>query len=204
MFTGIIEYLGTVKNILKKGRVVEIGIECKRIAKEIKIGESVSVNGVCLTVVRKKAGVVVFEVQGETLRCTGLGNLKKGSKVNLERALAFSGRMNGHFVQGHVDAVGKLRKLKHKGEDVILDVSAPKKLMPYIVPKGSISVEGVSLTVVDVRKKSFTVHLIPHTLKETTFDRLKVGQKLNLEADILAKYMQRLLSSQKGNGKKRR
>jgi len=201
MFTGIIEHLGRVKEIGRKGRVTQLKIQSKKISKGLKCGESVSLNGACMTLTQTKGSVLSFDIQNESLRCTTLGELRVGDKVHLERALSLNSRLNGHIVQGHVDAVGKLRALKQTKEDVILTIQVPTKLLPYIVPKGSIAVNGVSLTVVDVWKDSFSVHLIPHTLKETHFDQLKKGDKVNLEVDVLAKYIERILSYSDWNGR---
>lgn len=201
MFTGIIEDIGKVKNVTRKGRITQLGITSRKISKGLNLGASVSVDGVCLTAVKVKNSTLTFELQNETLRCSALGALRKDSVVNLERALALKGRFDGHIVQGHVDAVGKLLSLKQLGDDVILKVSTPKKWIPFIVPKGSIAVKGVSLTVVQVDSKSFTVHLIPHTLQETTFRECQIGDKTNLEVDILAKYINQLLSAREKNGR---
>jgi len=202
MFTGIIEHLGQVLEIVRKGRVTDLKVRSNPISKGLKRGESISLNGACLTVTKSMGSTLSFELQDETLRCTTLGELCIGDKVHLERALSLNSRLNGHIVQGHVDAIGKLRSLKQIGEDVILTLQIPKKLIPYIVPKGSIAVNGVSLTVVGVWQDSFSVHLIPHTLKETHFDHLKKGDKVNLEVDVLAKYIERIISFRDRNGKK--
>jgi len=195
MFTGIIEDKGKVKKIARAGRVTQLLIESKKVSKGHKVGESISVNGVCLTSVKMNQRTLTFELQNETLRCTGLGGLRVHDLVNLERALPLTGRLNGHIVQGHVDEVGKLLGLEHQKKDVLLKIKAPKTLMPFIVPKGSIALNGVSLTVVKVNNRTFTVHLIPHTLKETTFEKSRIGDNINLEVDILAKYVHFALSS---------
>ncbi len=193
MFTGIVEEIGMVKELKQKGSVWDLKVHAKKVSKGLKIGESVAVNGACLTVVKIKKPLLLFQIQEETLRCTALGELKKGVGVNLERALKASGRFNGHIVQGHVDGVGKINSLKENKKDVVLSLTFPKKLKPYFVSKGSITLNGVSLTLVKVTSNCLTVHLIPHTLKETTLQDCRPNGKINIEVDILAKYMEQML-----------
>lgn len=195
MFTGIVEDLGKIKQFAAKGRIWNLVVSSKKISKGLKIGQSVAVNGTCLTAVEVKKEKILFQIQKETLRCTALGELKAGEEVNLERALKASGRFDGHIVQGHVDTVAKVKSFKKVKKDVILELSIPKEIKPYLVPKGSITINGVSLTIVKVGASSFTVHLIPITLEKTTLRDCLPNGKVNIEADILAKYMARLLRS---------
>lgn len=204
MFTGIVEEKGIVQSLQAKGRVWRLEIAVKKVAKGTRVGQSICVNGVCLTAVSVAPVKLVFEIQKETLRCSALGSLQKGDRVNLERALSASSRLDGHFVQGHVDEMGTLRSLKPQGKDTVLEIEFSNALSPYIVPKGSITVDGVSLTVARVSDHTFSVCLIPHTLKETNLVDRKKGDKLNLEADILGKYVHWNLERQKSDriGKK--
>jgi len=194
MFTGIVETQGVVKSLKPHGRVWLLEVEAQAIARSLHVGQSMSLNGTCLTVIERQGHKLFFELQQETLRCTNLGLLHVGDCVNCERALLASGRLDGHFVQGHVDGVGICQELLPQGKDRILKVQFPKKLSPFIVPKGSIAINGVSLTVVEVKNSSFTTHLIPHTLKQTNLEHLQKNDKLNLEVDILAKVLYHQLS----------
>lgn len=204
MFTGIIEARGIARSFEKKGRVWQLILETPSRFGPIRVGQSVSVNGVCLTAVESKPRRLIFEIQQETLRSSALGLLRPGDRVNLERALAAGGRLDGHFVQGHVDAVGTIQSLRRRGKDQILQVRFPKSLAPYLVPKGSIAVDGISLTVVDVRDSHFMIHLIPHTLRETNLGDRQKGDKLNLEADILGKYITWNLQRQKSDARRKK
>lgn len=193
MFTGIVEEVGKVQNFRSKGRVWELELNVQKIYRGLKIGDSVAVNGVCLTVVKKSRRNCLFELQQETLKCTNLGELKKGDPVNLEQAISAAGRFDGHIVQGHVDTVGRVSSLKKKKKDIVLEIGLKNKFLKYCVPKGSITLNGVSLTLVGVKKNSFSVHLIPHTLKVTNLRNLQQNGKVNIEIDILAKYIEKLL-----------
>jgi riboflavin synthase len=193
MFTGIIEEIGTVKKFSQKGRTWDLLVLTEKITQGLKIGQSVAVNGACLTAVAIQKKKILFELQKETLRCTALGDLKIGEKVNLERALKVGSRLDGHIVQGHVDTVGTVKQLKKIKKDFILTVSLPKKWVRYLVPKGSIAVNGVSLTIVDVGPNTFSTHLIPHTLKKTNLQECPPKTNVNIEVDILAKYLSKLI-----------
>ncbi|MBI4360063.1 MAG: riboflavin synthase [Candidatus Jacksonbacteria bacterium] len=191
MFTGIIEQIGEVlKN--ENGKLT-VAVTSS-FEKGMKIGSSIAVNGACLTAVKFKTKVVIFDITTETLRCTNLGLLKKGDEVNLERAMKAGDRFEGHIVQGHIDANSKLKTQNSKlrdngGKDTILSIEIPRGLEKYIVPKGSIAVDGISLTVVDVARDYFTVAIIPHTLENTIAKFYKEGSVVNIEVDILAKYV---------------
>ena len=192
MFTGIIEKTGVVSSLEGKKLTLQARFH------KISLGESVAVNGCCLTVVSKKEGRLVFDLSEETLQKTNLGQLKKGSKVNLERSLRAGDRLGGHFVLGHVDAVGKIISLKRLKSSLIMIVSFPQDLRPYMVEKGSVAVDGISLTLYNLEKTSFKVSIIPHTETYTSLHQKKVGDFVNLETDILAKYVQGLILKGKG------
>ncbi len=194
MFTGIVEEIGEVAQVQRRGMAVFFGIRAS-FAKEVQEGESVCVNGACLTVVAVQPPLFWVEAVEETIARTNLGFLKGGDRVNLERALSVSGRFGGHFVQGHVDGTGVIGQIVPRMRSKIMRIHTPRELMPYIVPKGSIAVDGVSLTVVEVGADWFTVSLIPYTLENTTFKWRKVGDVVNLEVDILAKYVRHMLSA---------
>jgi len=197
MFTGIIEEVGEIAQTQRRGMAVFFGIRAS-FAKELKEGDSVCVNGACLTVVAVQHPLFWVEAVEETLARTNLGFLKPGDKVNLERALSVTGRFGGHFVQGHVDGTGVIAQIVPRLRSKVMRIHTPKELMQYIVPKGSIAVDGVSLTVVDVGADWFTVSLIPFTLEHTTLGLRKVGDVVNLEVDILAKYVRHMLQTFEG------
>ena len=189
MFTGIVEEVGSVLSISENGMTVR----AEKVMSDLKLGDSISVNGACLTAVSLSADEFAVDLSPETMRRTSLGDLTSGGTVNLERALSASDRMGGHIVQGHVDGTGRITSTKEDGDSIIFGVRAPKRLMPYIVEKGFIAVDGISLTVVKVGTSSFTLAVIPYTLRNTNLETLSVGARVNLEADILAKYVENLL-----------
>ncbi len=193
MFTGIVEEVGEVAQVQRKGKAALFGI-CARFACELKGGESVNINGACLTALSVQPPIFWVEAVEETMERTNLGSLKVGDKVNLERALAATGRLGGHFVQGHVDGKGVVAQIQPRLRSQIMRFRCQKELTTFMVPKGSIAVDGVSLTVVDCGEDWFTVSLIPYTLEHTTLGIRKVGDVVNLEVDILAKYVGKLLS----------
>ena len=193
MFTGIIETLGEVIAVEARGSVARLAIRAPLLAPELKQGESVAVNGCCLTIVEPNPTELRFEAVRETLDRTALGDLAAGARVNLERAMAASARFDGHIVQGHVDETGRVRELRRRGEDVQLFVSASPAFTELLVEKGSVAVQGVSLTVVGVEAAGFDVALIPHTLEVTTLGALAPGARVNLEADVLGKYVRKYL-----------
>jgi len=186
VFTGLIREVGRVVSF-DDGRLT---IES---AQEAALGDSIAIDGVCLTVVANERGTLVFEAVPETLARTSLGTLEPGSRVNLEPALRVGEPLGGHYVQGHVDGVGIVRSVEPEGEGKRIWTDAPPELLRYIVQKGSIALQGTSLTVAAVDEQGFAVALIPHTLQETTLDGLAVGDCVNLEADVLAKYVEKLL-----------
>lgn len=192
MFTGIIEGLGVVEKInqdTKNRSAYQVTIDLGVHAKGLKVGQSVALNGVCLSVTKISKNKCDFEMIDETIKKTDLGNLKKGSIVNIERSLRVGARMEGHFVLGHVDGVAMIKKIEKKPKEVKVWFEVPKKLAKFVVEKGSIAVDGISLTVVDVTKNMASVCLIPHTVKVTNFQSKKVGDKVNIETDILGKYI---------------
>ena len=192
MFTGIIEGIGTVKKIEKNTKnrsAVHMTVDLGTHSKGLKIGQSVALNGVCLSVTKVSKNKCNFEMIDETIKKTDLGNLVLGGKVNIERSLKAGDRMEGHFVLGHVDGVGIIKKIEKKPKEVKVWFEVPKKLTKFIVKKGSIAIDGISLTVVDITKNKASVCLIPHTVKVTNFHTKKVGDKVNIETDILGKYI---------------
>lgn len=194
MFTGLVETMGTVREIRDDGcggKVLEI--EHPEFEGHLVIGESVAVNGACLTVIERAAQSFRFQVGPETLLKTNLGKLVRGDRINLERSLRVGDRLGGHFVQGHVDGVGMIVERFEQGEWETVRFRCPPELTALMVPKGSIAVDGVSLTLVEVGEDFFTVMLIPHTLDSTTLGCKKAGDAVNLEADMLAKHLQKLL-----------
>jgi riboflavin synthase len=193
MFTGIVETLGSVRALRRSGTKAELAVEAPALVAGTRVGDSVAVNGACLTVTAVEATVLRFEAVAETLERTALGALREGSAVNLERALRADGRLDGHIVQGHVDGTGRIRELRRGGDDVRLFVDCEPAFAELLVEKGSVAIDGVSLTVVGVEPAGFDVALIPHTLAVTTLGRLAPGASVNLEADLLGKYVKRYL-----------
>jgi riboflavin synthase len=196
MFSGIVESLGTIAAIQQEPPGCRLIVREPNIAADTKVADSICVNGCCLTVVEREGDTLSFQAGPETLARTNLGELKPGSKVNLERAMSVDGRLGGHFVSGHIDGVGTLHSREDHGDWSTFWFSLPRKLSAQMASKGSIAVDGVSLTIVESEPDRFSVALIPFTLSVTTLGLLSVGGKVNLETDILAKYVQRLAESQ--------
>lgn len=194
MFTGLVETLGTVTRLTSDGTLMRnLEIDAEPLLEGARIGDSVAINGACLTIVSLESQRMAFEAGPETLKKTNLGELKQGDRVNLERALRVGDRMGGHMVQGHVDGVGQISRRHREGEWETIWFSCPPELAEQMVPKGSIAVDGISLTLVDVTENAFSVALIPHTLAVTTLGFKKVGASVNLETDLLAKYVWKCL-----------
>lgn len=192
MFTGIVEGIGKIEKISKNTKnrsAIQMTVNLGKHAKGLKIGQSVALNGVCLTATKLSKSNCIFEMIEETTLKTDLGNLKPGDIVNIERSLKTGDRLEGHFVLGHVDGVGIIKKIQNKPKEVQIWFEIPKKLSKYVVKKGSIAVDGISLTVVDVKNNLASVCLIPHTIEITNFKTKNVGDKLNIETDILGKYI---------------
>lgn len=193
MFTGIIEQVGVVASFIRGQQSAKLMIASAKIFDDLKVGDSIAVNGSCLTVSHERRGFAEFDLSAETLKKTTLGELRIGDKVNLERALLVSGRLGGHLVTGHIDGLGEIRSKVARAEGVELQLSVPSELLRYLVAKGSIAVDGVSLTVADFRDGLFSVALVPQTLKATNLAERSVGDRVNLEIDILSKYIEKHL-----------
>ncbi len=195
MFTGIIEETGAVESIHPGDKSVRLTISLRKTGLGLSVGDSLSVNGCCLTVVeigsKGRSKMVQFDLLKETWNLTNLKDCRAGSAVNLERSLEAGGRLGGHFVTGHIDGTGKIMTWEQKGEDYQLQVSAPAPVMRYVVHKGSIAVDGISLTVAAMEKSCFTIWIIPHTFNQTALKERAVGDAVNLEADMLGKYVER-------------
>ncbi|SDL07245.1 riboflavin synthase [Natronincola ferrireducens] len=203
MFTGIIEEIGRIKGIHKSGTGASIVIEGHRVLEDVKLGDSIATNGVCLTVNHFDTSSFRVDVMAETMRRSNLKNLKTGSLVNLERAVAVGDRLGGHIVSGHIDDVGIITHYEKEDNAVWVTVSTSPELLKYIVLKGSITIDGVSLTVAHVEEASFKVSIIPHTRDETTLINKGVGELVNLECDMVAKYIEKLMLFTKGKEEKK-
>lgn len=196
MFTGIVEEIGTVKKIAR-GQKAYLEIQADKIFSDIHIGDSIAVNGVCLTVTSFSGKVFTADVMNETFSRSSLGSLKTGSHVNLERAMSANGRFGGHIVSGHIDGTGKITNIKKDGNAVWYKISADENIIKYTVEKGSIAIDGISLTVARVERDNFSVSIIPHTSEETILSEKKAGDTVNLENDIIGKYVERFLNFDK-------
>ena len=194
MFTGIVEEIGKVQNIKMNTKSSRLTIEGKKILEDIHIGDSISVNGVCLTVTTFNNNTFTADVMNETLTRSSLGELKKGSFVNLERAMPVNGRFGGHIVSGHIDGTGQVRKIEKDDNAIWYNISLENKLMKYVVEKGSIAIDGVSLTVAKVSENEFSVSIIPHTAEESILSHKSVGDIVNIENDIVGKYVDKLIT----------
>ena len=197
MFTGIVEEAGVVERIKPTSKSIELTVRARATGRGLKVGGSLAANGCCLTAVkvsaRGKFKLVQFDLLRETWRLTNLQFAKSGSLVNLERPLRADGEFGGHFVTGHIDGLGKIVRWERAGQDHVLDIAAPPEVMRYVIHKGSIAVDGISLTVAGVQKKGFRIWIIPHTYEITALRERKVGDAVNLEADLLGKYAEKFL-----------
>lgn len=193
MFTGIIEEVGVLSRKQFNGESGSLTVDAHVVLEGVKLGDSIAVNGVCLTVTKLTAGSFTADVMAETLRRTNLGLLEQGNPVNLERAMAADGRFGGHIVSGHIDGLGYIRSMRREGNAVWVAVAASGEILSLIVEKGSIAIDGISLTVARLEEDVFQVSVIPHTAGETTLLKKKTGDPVNLENDIIGKYVQRLL-----------
>ena len=193
MFTGIIEEIGSVLNVPPMGKSGKISIKAVGVLQGSKIGDSIAVNGVCLTITAIADGLFFADVMAETLRRSNLGSLKPGDKVNLERALLSDGRFGGHIVSGHIDGTGVISRFKNEENATWVYVNTSSEIINLIVEKGSIAIDGISLTVASVTESDFAASIIPHTGQETTLLEKKIGDKVNLENDIIGKYVQKLM-----------
>jgi riboflavin synthase len=198
MFTGIVEETGTVERIKPAAKSIELTVRASRCGRGLAVGASLAINGCCLTVVKVEASgrgkLARFDLLKETWRRTNLQFAKPGSLVNLERPLRSDGNLGGHFVTGHIDGVGRITRWERQGQDHVLDLAAPAEVMRYIVFKGSVAVDGISLTVAGVQKRGFRIWIIPHTYEITALRERKVGDAVNLEADLLGKYVEKFLA----------
>lgn len=199
MFTGIVEETGTVEGIRPAAKSIELTIRAALTARGLRTGDSLAINGCCLTAVkvtsRGKSKLLRFDLLKETWERTNLQFASRGSLVNLERPLRSDGRLGGHFVTGHIDGFGRITRWERSGQDHVLDISAPPEVMQYVIYKGSIAVDGISLTVAGVQKKGFRIWIIPHTYEVTALRERKVGDAVNLEADLIGKYVQKFVTS---------
>lgn len=194
MFTGIIEEIGKIQNVKRNIKSSVLSIEGNKIFADIHIGDSISVNGVCLTVTTFDNNTFTADVMNETISRSSLGNLKNGSYVNLERAMSANGRFGGHIVSGHIDGMGKIIKIEKDDNAIWYTIAVGDNLMKYIVEKGSIAIDGVSLTVAKVSENNFSVSIIPHTAHETIFSHRSVGDSVNIENDVIGKYVEKLIT----------
>lgn len=198
MFTGIIEEIGEIAAVKNGAKSCELTIKGSLIFDDLKIGDSVAVNGVCLTATSINGNAFTADVMAETMRRSSLGTLKQGSRVNLERAMSANGRFGGHIVSGHIDGVGFVQSLVKEDNAVWVTITADESVMRYIVEKGSVAIDGISLTVAKVFKDAFSVSVIPHTGSETTLLSKKTGNRVNLECDIIGKYVEKLVGKPSG------
>ncbi|WP_349407627.1 riboflavin synthase [Pseudalkalibacillus sp. SCS-8] len=193
MFTGIVEELGKIQSVQESNNGYVVTISATKVLEDVRLGDSIAVNGICLTVTSFKESHFTVDVMPETLKATNLKLLGAGDAVNLERAMAAGGRFGGHFVSGHIDGVGKIVKRTPKHNAIYYEIEAPEALSPYFMMKGSVAVDGTSLTVFGVSGNTFTLSLIPHTVEESVLGHKKEGDLVNIECDMLAKYMDNLL-----------
>ena len=194
MFTGIIEEVGVLEELSTGNGFGLMEIKCNKVLEDTKIGDSIATNGVCLTVKEKSSSSFKAEVMGETLAKSNLGSLKVGDKLNLERALRLSDRLGGHIVSGHIDGVGKIVSIKEESNGTWFTISAPKDVLKYIIYKGSIGIDGISLTVADVNEEAFKVSVIPHTIENTILIDKQINSKVNLECDLIGKYLEKFIN----------
>lgn len=193
MFTGIIQKQGHIKNIEKGQESFQLKVHCKNYLQDVSIGDSIATNGVCLTVVWKDTNHFIADVMPTTFRKTTFSRLKPGDTVNLEKAMGIKDRFDGHIVSGHIDSIGKIKNIKRESNAVVLTIEPDYDKLKFMVPEGSVAVDGISLTIANLEKKTFDISIIPHTLKETSLQKKKVGDFVNIECDVLGKYVARLL-----------
>ena len=195
MFTGLIQEIGHVRGIDKRGTFQVLNVEAKTVLNDLSVGDSIAINGVCQTIVDFDARSFSVECVAETLSRTTLSKIGVNQPVNLETALRLSDRLGGHMVQGHIDGIGHVKELTHRNNEWLLQISAPKSLHPYIVFKGSIAIDGTSLTVCNINSEGFTVSVIPHTFTNTVICYRRMGDQVNLEVDIIARYLEQQVPS---------
>ena len=197
MFTGIIEEIGTIRGIKRGNRSVVLEVQAKKVLEDLHVGDSIATNGVCLTVISFANGSFCADVMPETMSRSNLGELHVGDRVNLERALTLNGRLGGHIVSGHVDGLGKIVGREKDENAIWIMISAPAELLRYIVDKGSITIDGISLTVASVSETDFSVSVIPHTASATILGEKRPGDPVNLETDVIGKYVEKFLCASK-------
>lgn len=200
MFTGIIEEIGIIKSVRRGSKSAELEVSAVKVLEDTRIGDSIATNGVCLTVTAMRNGAFLAHVMPETMSRSNLGRLKAGDRVNLERALSLNSRLGGHLVAGHVDGVGRITGRAEDENAIWITVSAAPEILRYIIEKGSVTIDGVSLTVACVDEMVFKVSVIPHTQEETTLSSKNIGDQVNLENDMIAKYVEKLMSTGKKEG----
>jgi riboflavin synthase len=196
MFTGIVEEMGVIQRVDRSPQAIRLNILAKTVLEELEVGDSITVNGVCLTAVTVGESDFMVDVSPETVRVTNLGGLKAGEPVNLERAMRIMDRIGGHLVSGHVEGMGRIRERMQEGNAIVLSVEAPSGILKYAVRKGSIAVDGVSLTINDLTERALSVSIIPHTAEVTTLGLKGIGALVNLESDLIGKYVERLLKGE--------
>jgi riboflavin synthase len=201
MFTGIVEGKGKVLKVDHRGEMKRLTLEVAFDLTEMQLGDSININGVCLTIVEKRGQTIVLDLSSETLQKTVLGELKEGDQVNFERALKLTDRLGGHIVTGHIDGIGRITENRKEGDFLQLKIRIPKLVSRYVVQKGSIAIDGISLTVNECGDEEIKMALIPYTLKKTTLIDKKVGDHVNVEADILGKYVEKMMSRGEGKSK---
>ena len=199
MFTGIVEEIGTVSAIRPGSNSLQLSIRCSKVLSDVKNGDSLAVNGVCLTVSDFSSNQFTADVMPETVKATTLQALRTGSFVNLERAMAANGRFGGHIVSGHVDGTGEIVAVRQKENAIYMEINVAADLLRYFIPKGSVTVDGTSLTVFEVTQKGFIISLIPVTQEDSIVGRKRTGDRVNVECDMFAKYIERLMTINKGN-----
>lgn len=204
MFTGIIEEIGKVKSVKSGSQSVSLSIEASKILSDVKLGDSIAVNGVCLTVTSFTSGSFTADVMPESMKRTNLGLLSIGTKVNMERALRVGDRLGGHIVSGHIDGLGEIAETKRDDNAIWVTISTSSKILKYIIEKGSIAIDGISLTIAYVDNKCFKVSIIPHTQDETTLCSLTAGTKVNLENDLTAKYIEKFIYHNEDESKEKK
>jgi len=197
MFTGLIEEIGRISKIKKGANSYQFSIEAKTILSDLKLGDSVATNGACLTVVEQTSSGFTVDIMAETVKLTNFSKMKLGDIVNLERAMRLSDRLGGHLVSGHIDGIGKISKIKKEDIATIINITAPQELLNKMLNKGSIAIDGISLTIIDVNNSEFQVSIIPHTSQETTLLKKSIGDFVNLETDMIGKYVLRFLNPDK-------
>lgn len=200
MFTGLIEAIGKVTSCERRGAAAVLSVTTPLPSSEIAIGDSLSVNGACLTVTAKREKALTFDVSPETLASTTIGNLRSGNSVNLERAMRLGDRMGGHIVTGHIDCIGKIARISETSGNHVLEFNLPTEHARYLITKGSVAINGISLTVNTVTQAGFSVNIIPLTYSATTLSALKIGEEVNIETDVIGKYVERLTSPWKSGG----